>query len=300
VTRQDEAMILVLGATSHPGQKLVPLLLDKGYQVRALTRDSRKSQAVRSLGAEVFEGDLRQPDILLRACKDAEAVVSSVTAPMPVEDDNVLTVDEAGNCSLMKAAKRCGVRQFILVSIYGAAPNHPIDLFRIKYRTEASLKALGMDYTILRPTAFMDTWCAHIGVQVTKGQEVTIFGDGKNRINFVAAEDIAKFIVFALEDPRLCNQTLTIGGPENLTFDEVVSIYESFLHKSVNRKYVSAARMKLMNILYSFFNETQAHVMSIRHELATCNWQVNMNETIKHYPINLIKLEDWLPGTIGQ
>jgi len=287
-------MILVVGASSKPGQKLVPFLLEKGYRVRALTRDPRKLEYVQSLGVEVFEGDLRQPDTLLCACEGAEAVVSSVTAPYAVGDNNVHTVDRAGNRVLIETAKNRGVKFFIFVSAYGAAQNHPVDFFRIKYETEAYLKSVGMGYTILRPTAFMEAWCHRLGLQVMDGNEITIYGDGKNPITFISAEDVARFIIFALEDPRLCNQTLTIGGPENLTFDEVVSTYESLLSKHVRRKYISAFRMKLMSSLYAPLDETQSRFIAMRCELATSNWQVDMTELVKRYPINLIKLEEWI------
>jgi len=287
-------MILIAGASSHPGQKLIPILIEKGYQVRALTRDPRKLEYAQSLGVEIFKGDMCQPATIIRACEGVEAVVSSVTAPFAVGDNNVHTVDQAGNRVLIETAKNRGVKHFIFVSAYGAAQNHPVDFFRIKYETEAYLKSVGMGYTILRPTAFMETWCTRLETQMMNGHEVTIFGDGKNPINFISAEDVARFIVFALEDPRLCNQTLTIGGPQNMAFNEVVATYERLLSKKVRKKHISAFRMKLMSILYAPFDEIQSRVMAMRQELATSNWRVDMTETVKHYPINLTTLEEWI------
>jgi uncharacterized protein YbjT (DUF2867 family) len=114
-------MILVVGASSKPGQKLIPMLVDKGYQVRALTRNPQQLDFAHFPGIEVIEGDLRQPDTLLRACEGVEAVVSSVTAVVRVGDNNVHTVDDAGNRLLMETAKRSGVKRFVLVSACGAA-----------------------------------------------------------------------------------------------------------------------------------------------------------------------------------
>jgi NADH dehydrogenase len=289
-------MILIAGATSQPGQKLLPMLVEKGYQVRALTRDSRKLEFARSLGVEVFEGDMRQPDTLLRACEGAEAVVSSVTA---VGENLIREVDEAGNRSLMEAAQRSGVKRFVFISAYGAARNHSVDFFRSKYWTEAYLKSLRMEYAILRPTCFMETWCARIGAQVLNDQPVTIFGNGKNPINFISADDVAKFIVLALEDPRLRNQTLTIGGPQNLTFEEVVAVYERLSCKKARKKYLPAWRLKLMSRIYVPFNETKSSFTAIRHELATSNWRVDMSDMLMHYPIVLMCLEELVRRGMG-
>jgi uncharacterized protein YbjT (DUF2867 family) len=265
------------------------MLAAKGYSVSVLTRDPRKLEFARSLGVEVMEGDIRQPDTRLRVCEGAEAVVSSVTA---ISGNLIREVDEAGQCALMEAAERSGVKRFVFVSAYGVARNHPVDFFRMKYRVEEHLKSCAMEYTILRPTAFMETWCARIGAQVVNDQPVTIFGNGKNPINFISAEDVAKFILLALEEPRLKNETLTIGGPQNLTFEEVAAVYEQLSGKPARRKYTPAWQLKLMSRLQAPFNETQSRFLAIRHDLATFNWRVDMGELLRRYPISLVRLED--------
>ncbi len=289
-------MILIAGATSQAGRKLLPLLAEKGYRVRTLTRDPRKLESVRSLGVEVFEGDLRQPDTLLHACEGAEAVVSSVTA---IGANLIQDVDEVAQCSLMATAQKCGVKRFVLVSAFGAAVNHPVDFFRMKFRVEEYLKSLNMEYTILRPTAFMESWCAQIGAQVLNGERVAIYGNGKNPINFVSAGDVAKFILPALEYPRLRNQTLTVGGPQNLTFDEVAAVYERLCNKRVGRKYSPAWLLKLSSTLYRSFDETKSRFMAMRYDLAMSNWRVDMSEVVRRYPIMLMCLEDVARQMIG-
>lgn len=286
-------MILIAGATSQPGRNLLPMLVEKGYSVRALTRVSQKLEFARSLGVEVIEGDLRRPDTLLRACEGAEAFISSVTA---IGENLIREVDDAGNRAFMQATRQCGVKRFVFVSAYGAARNHPVDFFRVKFEVEEYLKSLKIEYTILRPTAFMESWCARIGAQVMNGQPVTIFGNGKNPISFISAEDVAKFIVVALEDPRLRNQTLTIGGPQNLTFEEVAAVYERLSGKRVRKKYLPAWRLKLMSRMYAPFNETKARLMAIRHDLATSNWRVDMSELVKQFPVKVMCLEDVISG----
>ena len=288
-------MILIAGASSQPGEKLIPMLAEKGYHIRALTRDPRKLEFARSLGVEVIEGDMRQPDTLLRACEGAEAVVSSVTA---VGENLIGEVDQAGNRSLMESAKRSGVKRFVFVSAHGAARNHPVDFFRSKYCTEEYLRSLELSFTILRPTAFMETWCARIGRQVLNDQPVTIFGNGKNPINFISVEDVAKFIVLALEDPRLRNQTLTIGGPQNLTLEEVVAIYERISGKQARKTYTPSWQMQLMSVWHKPFNEALSRFMAIRNELATSNWRVDMSEMLKHYPITLTRLDEAISRTV--
>lgn len=277
-------MALVVDASSKPGQVLIPMLLQKRYSVRAFLRDACKLQYAQSLGVEVIEGDIRQPDTLLRVCEGADAVVSSVGT--------------SASRLLIDVAKGSGVRHFVFLSAYRASVHRNVPIWQDEYHTEEYLKTSGLEYTILRPTPFMDIWCTLLGMQVMSGQEVNILGDGRNLINFVSAQDVAKFIVFALEDPRLCNQTLTIGGPQNLSFEDVVSVYEKVFSTCVARKYISTLKMKLMSFFYAPFDPTQARRLAFQHELANSNWQVDMTETIKHYPINLTTLEDWVLETM--
>jgi uncharacterized protein YbjT (DUF2867 family) len=73
-------MILIVGATSKPGQRLVPMLSRKGYQVRVLARDQEKAALFSNMDVQVVIGDLRFPNSLQDMCEGVEAVVSCVTA----------------------------------------------------------------------------------------------------------------------------------------------------------------------------------------------------------------------------
>jgi hypothetical protein len=77
----------------------------------------------------------------------------------------------------------------------------------------------------LRAAAFMEIWAAMVGEPILKTGKTTIFGRGNNPINFVSAEDVAKFCVIALQDPQARNQVIEIGGPENLTFNQVAELF---------------------------------------------------------------------------
>jgi nucleoside-diphosphate-sugar epimerase len=124
------------------------------------------------------------------------------------------------------------------------------------------------------------------------GEPVTIFGDGKNSINFISVEDVAKYIVLALEDPRMRNQTMTIGGPQNLTFKEIAAVYERLGGKQVNKHYVPAWKVYLLSRLYSIANKPMAHIMALRHFVVTTNWRVDMSDMMMFYPLQLASLED--------
>ena len=104
----------------------------------------------------MVSGDLRNPASLLNACQGVEQVLAAAHALVGKGDNNPHTVDDAGNRQLIDAAKVAGAKYFIFVSVQGASPDSPLKFFRIKYRTEEYLRASGLNFTILRPSAFMD------------------------------------------------------------------------------------------------------------------------------------------------
>jgi NADH dehydrogenase len=111
---------------------------------------------------------------------------------------------------------------------------------RAKGQSEAALRESGMGHTILAPTAFMEVWPAMVvGMPVLQGQTVTLVGEGSRRHSFVSNRDVAAFAVAAVDNPAARNQHLAIGGPEALTWREVVATYERVLERSIPVEYVA-------------------------------------------------------------
>ena len=97
-----------------------------------------------------------------------------------------------------------------------------------------------MGHTILAPAAFMEVWPAMVvGMPVLQGQTVTLVGEGSRRHSFVSNRDVAAFAVAAVDNPAARNQHLAIGGPEALTWREVVATYERVLERSIPVEYVA-------------------------------------------------------------
>src|SRR5947207_8757532 len=198
-------MILIVGASGRLGSVVAEHLLAKGKPVRAMTRTPLNLAQLEQQGAEVVSGDLRNSASLLSSCEGVEQVLAAAHALVGKGDNNPQTVDDAGNRYLIDAAKAAGVKHFIFVSVQGASPDSPLAFFRIKYRTEEYLQASGLNFTILRPGAYMELWAQLIGQPIREQGKTTIFGSGNNPINFVSVEDVARFVTITLDDARACN-----------------------------------------------------------------------------------------------
>ena len=242
-------MILVLGGTANVGSRLTPLLHARGLPVRLLVRhENAASRSAVDAGAEVVIGDVCDEAARRQALDGVDAVVSAMTGFGGLNALGSGAVDRDGNRALIESARRAGVRHFVLLSIHGAGATHPIALFRDKWAAEEALRASGLDWTILRPTAFLETWIGLLGGPLVATGKTRVFGTGRNPINFVSAGDVARFVDLALTDTSLRGTAIEIPGPENLSFDELLDIVEREAGSHGQRQHLPAPMMRIARL----------------------------------------------------
>lgn len=212
-------MILVAGGTGTLGTRIVRRLLDGGAEVRVLTRHAERAEHLSGPGLEIIVGDVRDPGSLVPAVDGASCVVSAVQGFAGTDPVGAQAVDLDGNDSLMQAAAAAGAPRIIMLSSAGAAPDSSMELHRVKHQVEQSVKATTLDWTIVRPTVYMETWIGLMREMIARKGSVTIFGRGDNPIDFVSASDVAALVAHAARTTELAGETLSIGGPENLTLN---------------------------------------------------------------------------------
>lgn len=290
--------ILVVGATSRVGTRVIPMLVAKGYHVRAMTRAPEKARSLMDLGVkEVVQGDLRDAASLARACQGMDKVLDAAHGFNPGDPTNNLhTVDELGKRSLIDAAKAAGLQQYVFISILGVSPTSGMQLFRAKYAAEQYLMASGLCYTILRAAAFMEFWAMMIGDPILKTGKATIFGGGNNPINFVSAGDVAQFALLALEDPRAQNQIIDVGGPENLSFNQIAGIFEAIGGKKASLNHIPLPMLRVMRVVMRVANPTLAQQITGAIAMETTDQTCDMAPVLAKYPVTLARLEDVARG----
>jgi uncharacterized protein YbjT (DUF2867 family) len=219
-------MLLVVGATGMLGSEVCRQLVAAGTPVRALVRRSSAStrmRELRALGVELVEGELQDPASLAAACVGVRCVVSTASAILAQRPgDDLRSVDHEGTLALIGAAEAAGVSHFVYVSISGRI-DVECALVRAKRAVEDRLRlASGMTHTILRPTAFMESWLTPaLGFDIGAAQ-AHILGSGRNRVSWIAIADVARFAVAATSHAFMRNVTQELGGPQALSTLDVV------------------------------------------------------------------------------
>ncbi|HEY6539913.1 MAG TPA: SDR family oxidoreductase [Ktedonobacteraceae bacterium] len=285
-------MILIVGASGRLGNVVVQHLLAQGKSIRVMTRNPLGLAYLKQQGVEIVSGDLRDRASLVSACQGVEQVLALAHALDGKGDNNPYTVDDMGNRYLIDAAKAAGVKDFIFVSVQGASPNSPLEFFRIKYRIEEHLRASSLSFTILRPGAYMELWAQLIGQPIWEQGKTTIFGGGNNPINFVSVEDVARFVSIALDDPRASNTVIEVGGPENLTMNQVAEIFERASGRQAKKRHIPLPMMRVMSILMQVINPAMGRLIRNAIYMDTANLHYDMADTARVFGIELTSLEE--------
>jgi uncharacterized protein YbjT (DUF2867 family) len=183
-----DKIILVTGATGRQGGAVAGHLLKEGWKVRALTRDPDKpnAKALKEAGADVIKGDLNNPKPLRLFFEDLYGVFS-VQNPWITG----LEKEVEHGIAIADMAAETGIKHLVYSSAGPGKPGTNVPHFDSKLKIEKHIKKLGIPYTILRPTGFMELMSDKDFVPPLMAWNVTgkVLGDDFP-LTWVASDDI--------------------------------------------------------------------------------------------------------------
>ncbi len=210
-------MIVVAGGSGLLGRLVVSELVARGETVRVLVRDAERARLACGDGVEVVAGDVRRRPGLDEAVAGAGVVVSAVHGFLGGRGAGPAEVDDRGNANLVDAAAAAGA-DVVLVSVLGASPDSPLELFRAKHRAEEHLRASATGWTVIRPAAYLETWLDILTTTAGTSGRPMVFGRGDQPIQFVSVADVANLVTRAATDPALRGRVMDAPGtPRTMT-----------------------------------------------------------------------------------
>jgi uncharacterized protein YbjT (DUF2867 family) len=224
-------MILVSGGTGFIGSAIVRELLRRGEGVAVMGRNEAKIRE--KLGASITprQADVRDHAALTKAMDGVDIVINAVQFPgSPVENPRkgftFEEIDLKGTRHQVDAAKAAGVRRFVYISGVGAAKDADQHWFRYKWEAEQYLQKSRLEWIIIRPTWVFgpdDVSLNRFLGFADKLPFVPFFGDGKQDMQPVFIDDVARVAADAALRPEAANQLFELGGPEVMSMNNVVS-----------------------------------------------------------------------------
>ena len=288
----NSSTVLVAGATGFLGSEICRQLISRNKHVKGLVRitsDSNKVAKLKELGIETMEGDLKDKGSLENSLRGVSAIISTVSSTLSRgEGDTIQTVDEEGQINLIDAAVGAGVTQFIYVSFCEMPGESPLQ--SAKRKVEKHLTKSGLNYTILQPTYFMEVWLSPMLGFDYPNAKATIYGEGKNKVSWIAIKDVASFAVAALDNPAAKNTVIELGGPQALSPLEVVDIFEVSKEKKFELQFVpedaiTAQRDEAQDPLSKSFAALTLGVVK--------GSEINMKNTLDVFPMQLTSVNDY-------
>jgi NADH dehydrogenase len=224
-------VILVSGGTGFIGAAIVKELLRRREStVAVLGRDAAKIRKRLGTDVEPREADVREPATLAAAMQGVDVVINAVQFPgSPVENRRkgwtFEEIDLKGTRNQVDAAKAAGVRRFVYISGVGASKTADRHWFRYKWEAEKYVQDSGLEWAILRPSWVYGPDDISINRLIGFARLlpfVPLFGDGKQDMQPVFVDDVARAASDCATKPEAANTLFEIGGPEVMSMNDII------------------------------------------------------------------------------
>jgi uncharacterized protein YbjT (DUF2867 family) len=218
------AAILLLGATGYIGGRLLPRLLQRGHTVRCLVRSPRKVHARDATAAEILAGDILDARSLPPAFEGIDTVVYLVHS-MSGSGEDFERRDRAGAENVARAAQAAGVRRIIYLGGLGTRDSGQTKHLRSRHEVGDILRASGIPVTEFRAAVIVGSGSASFEMMhhLVNRLPVMITPRWVNvRTQPLAIADLLMYLLEGVERDDTAGQVIDIGGPEVLTYREMM------------------------------------------------------------------------------
>jgi uncharacterized protein YbjT (DUF2867 family) len=274
-------IILVTGATGNQGGAVARHLLKSDYKVRAMTRKPQgdKVGMLKSLGAEVVQGDYDHPESLERALEGvwgAFAVQNTWEAGVEREEDQGKRFAEL--------ARKKGVYHFVYTSVGSAHRGTGIPHFENKWRIEQTVRLLGFpSYTILRPVFFMENFISPWFLPALMEGKLSIGIKPNTVLQLIAVDDIGRFGLLAFEHHEKMNSIeLDIAGDQH-AMPETADILGRAMGRKIEFVEVPKEEVRKRSEDYAIMLEW----------FDRAGYSVNIPVLARQYGFRLTTLDEW-------
>ena len=227
----DRITVAIAGGSGFIGRAIVRRLGDTA-RVRVLTRNPDAVRArLAGTGAEFVRADVTDAASLEAAMVGAEVAINAAQFDgYPIENARRgLTferVDYGGTIAMIAATRKTGVRRIIYISGAAADEQSRQPGFHAKGRAEHAIRDSGLEFTIFRPALVYgadDRVTNLLARAIRYSPVVAIPGTGKQVVQPVLVDDLAACVAMAVKG-RGRNATFAVGGPEPMSFEELIRL----------------------------------------------------------------------------
>jgi uncharacterized protein YbjT (DUF2867 family) len=224
---QDKEVVCITGSTGFVGRHIARDLCSRGMKVRCLVRPTSDMTPLAGLDIETCQGDVTDVKSLEKALQRVKTVVHLVAVIRETREATFEKINLGGTQNLLQAAKKAGISRLVYMSNLGAEPDQHLPLLYSKWRAEEEVRNSGLDFVILHPSVIFgrgDGFVSLLAGIIRRMPLAPVIGLGKARFQLISVEDVAACVAQAVKETRLVNQAVPLGGPEHLSYEEIVDL----------------------------------------------------------------------------
>jgi uncharacterized protein YbjT (DUF2867 family) len=219
--------VVVTGANGSIGRALIPVLVERGGEVRAVVRSPDAADVLRSMGAKAAVSDLAHTETLSVVMRGAHTVCHLAGGlDLPGEEAyfeaNLGTVRDC-----LEAATDAEVSRFLFVSNTGASPESSNAYLRAKALAEEAVRDSGLEHVVLRSTHVYgpgSAWLREMRTAARRPFAAAVAGTGGQRLAPVFVGDVAACLAAADDRAGAVSGTFGLQGPDVVTADELADL----------------------------------------------------------------------------
>lgn len=288
-------LVVVFGASSRPGLAQLRQLKLRGYRIRAVTRQAGLANPD-FMDVELVHGDYNDRDSLQRACESADAAFFTP----PAFSELGRTAAQIDN--LGRATCAAGIRTMIY-NTTSWLPEEPLSVPTLDRGLAqlSGMRATGVPLTVIRPSLFMDNLLTRWVKPDLLVRGEFIYPHREDlEVSWICLDDVARFMIEALERRELHGATLDVGGPEILQPGRVAEILSGVLGNPI--RYRRITPREFGERMYSLFRDVagvdrDAYVAMLQKHYEYKNrhntFRVDMTELLRRIPIRLTTMAEW-------
>lgn len=216
--------ILVLGATGYIGGRLVPRLVEAGYDIRVLARNPAKAMARHWKGVEVVPGDVLHPEALLPACSGIDTIYYLIHSMIAGEEE-FEEMDRIAAENVAEAATSAGVGRIVYLGGLGKKGSVTSTHLRSRHEVGDILRTGKAAVTELRAGIIIGAGSASFEMihhLVNRLPSMICPRWVLARTQPIAITDVVRYLADCLTLPGTTGRTIDIGGPDVLTYREMM------------------------------------------------------------------------------